>query len=164
MNNFFLLGRTVCTALLVFTLLLSCKKSTTPMDDDALEIVIEGIYYADNAPIQITVKNGMISEIERPAELGQGNNYLVAPGLIDHQVNGYLSHSFVGGDLDAAGLKEVTEGFWKKGITTYLPTLTTQTDEVLLKSFENIAQLLEDDEHLAQSIPGFHLEGTFYFS
>jgi len=160
MNKFFLLGRTVCTALLVFTLLLSCKKSTTPMDDDALEIVIEGIYYADNAPIQITVKNGMISEIERPAELGQGNNYLVAPGLIDHQVNGYLSHSFVGGDLDANGLKEVTEGFWEKGITTYLPTLTTQTDEVLLKSFENLNQLLEDS-HLAQSIPGFHLEGPF---
>ncbi len=87
--------------------------------------------------------------------------YYLAPGLIDHQVNGYLSHSFIGAGLNHEGLKEITEGFWKKGITTYLPTLTTQTDEVLLKSFENIAQLLEGDEHLAQSIPGFHLEGPF---
>ena len=86
--------------------------------------------------------------------------YYIGPGLIDHQVNGYLSHSFVGGNLDAAALREVTEGFWSKGITTFLPTLTTQTSEELLSGFETLDRLLQDKQ-VAQSIPGFHLEGPY---
>ena len=63
-------------------------------------------------------------------------------------------------DLTLDGLREVTKGFWSKGITTFLPTLTTQTNEELLRSFKILNQLLED-EYLAQSIPGFHLEGPY---
>jgi N-acetylglucosamine-6-phosphate deacetylase len=139
---------------------MGCQDSNSVPDNSIDKIIVEGLYYADSLPIKVTIEQGIISKITREP-IGEGSErYFISPGLIDHQVNGYLSHSFVGGDLDAEGLKEVTEGFWSKGITTYLPTLTTQTDEVLLKSFENLNQLLEDS-HLAQSIAGFHLEGPF---
>jgi N-acetylglucosamine-6-phosphate deacetylase len=123
------------------------------------QMVITGLYYADNQPITLTIEDGIISDISR-AVPAQPPTHFLAPGLIDHQVNGYLSHSFVGGELNAAGLREVTEGFWSKGITTFLPTLTTQTNEELLSSFQVLKQLLQD-EYLAQSIPGFHLEGPY---
>ena len=126
----------------------------------AEQVIFEGLYYADGQPIYITVEDGVIKAISREVSESFNSEYLIAPGLIDHQVNGYLSHSFVGGDLDEDALKEVTEGFWSKGITTFLPTLTTQTSEELLTGFQTLDQLLQD-ERLAQSIPGFHLEGPY---
>jgi len=126
----------------------------------AEQMIIEGLFYADGNPIAITIEDGLIKSISRegvdPADL----QYFIGPGLIDHQVNGYLSHSFVGGNLNGDALKEVTEGFWKNGITTFIPTLTTQTDEELTASFRTLDVLLQD-QHLAQSIPGFHLEGPY---
>jgi len=152
--------RLVFLSILNSILLMGCQDSNSVPDNNLDKIIVEGLYYADSLPIKVTIEQGIISKITREP-IGEGSErYFISPGLIDHQVNGYLSHSFVGGDLDAEGLKEVTEGFWSKGITTYLPTLTTQTDEVLLKSFKNLNELLEDS-HLAQSIAGFHLEGPF---
>ncbi|GJM30650.1 MAG: N-acetylglucosamine-6-phosphate deacetylase [Cyclobacteriaceae bacterium] len=123
-------------------------------------MIIQGIYYTDGLPISVTMENGLIKEIDRPTDIGTDSLYYLAPGLIDHQVNGYLSHSFVGDTMDAGALRKITEGFWSNGITSFFPTLTTNTDEVLTKSFETLSRLLAD-EHLAQSIPGFHLEGPY---
>ena len=123
-------------------------------------MVINGLYYADDLPISVVIEDGLIKEISRSVEGNETPEFYLAPGLIDHQVNGYLSHSFVGGELNAEALREVIEGFWSKGITTLLPTLTTQTNERLLKGFEDLNRLLQDQQ-LAQSIPGFHLEGPY---
>ncbi len=122
-------------------------------------MVVTGLYYADSLPIAVTIQDGFITSISREVD-DSVTGYFLAPGLIDHQVNGYLSHAFVGRDLDEQALTEVTRGFWSKGITTFLPTLTTQTDDELSRSFARLNQLLEDD-FLAQSIPGFHLEGPY---
>jgi N-acetylglucosamine-6-phosphate deacetylase len=151
--------QTIYSIVLLSVVLLGCDKPGNK-PQNVQQMVLTGLYYADGLPISVTVKDGVISDISRSVAGGDSLEYYLGPGLIDHQVNGYLSHSFVGGDLDADALKEVTEGFWKKGITTFLPTLTTQTDEVLLKSFENLNQLLENSP-FAQSIVGFHLEGPF---
>ncbi len=151
---------TIYGVVLFSVIFLGCEKPDDKQQS-VEKMVLKGISYLDDLPISVIVEDGFIKEISRSVEGEEEPKYYLAPGLIDHQVNGYLSHSFIGDGLDHDGLKEITEGFWEKGITTYLPTLTTQTGEVLLKSFENIAQLLEDDEHLAQSIPGFHLEGPF---
>lgn len=134
----------------------------TPEDNSqtAEHMVIEGLYYADRLPIAVSIENGLIKSISRTVDENETLTYYLGPGLIDHQVNGYLSHSFVGGDLQASELKEITEGFWKNGITSFFPTLTTHTDSVLLSSFENLNLLLQD-RRLAQSMPGFHLEGPY---
>ncbi|MCF6297019.1 MAG: N-acetylglucosamine-6-phosphate deacetylase [Flavobacteriaceae bacterium] len=124
---------------------------------------MDTLFYADGKPITIKIKDGKIDELIRS---NSDKNYktegaiYVAPGLIDHQVNGYLSHSFVGDSLDATQVKKITDSFWKKGITTFLPTLTTESNEVLLRNFKILNEILED-EYLAQSIPGFHLEGPY---
>jgi N-acetylglucosamine-6-phosphate deacetylase len=53
-----------------------------------------------------------------------------------------------------------TSELWKKGVTTYLPTLTTNSQEVLVTNFKLLANAVED-EKLLGSIPGFHLEGPY---
>ncbi len=123
---------------------------------------MDTVFYADGQPITIKINDGKISDIIRDSKerkITKGIIY-VAPGLIDHQVNGYLSHSFVGDNLDAAQVKKITEAFWENGITTFMPTLTTESNEVLLRNFEKLNEILED-ENLEQSIPGFHLEGPY---
>ena len=94
----------------------------------------------------------------------------IAPGLIDIQVNGYDSVSFClegaentaasDNELSVSNVQKVTEGLWKEGVTTYFPTLTTNSQELLLKNFGILAKAMYDPSILG-SIPGFHLEGPY---
>jgi len=153
-------NKSLISLLLPGIILISCNPNKLPEEESMDKTVVEGLYYADGLPIRLTIQEGVIREVERVVAAEGDFNYYLGPGLIDHQINGYLSHSFVGEDLDSEKFRVVMEGLWEKGITTILPTLTSQTNEVLLKSFENLDRILED-EQLAQSVPGFHLEGPY---
>jgi len=124
---------------------------------------ITGILYSDNKPVSITIKDGIITGIKKLKKLPAGDEGLIiAPGLIDNQVNGFagVSFTFGGGTLSGDDVKKATEELWKAGVTTYLPTLTTNSHELLLKNFSVLGKL-KDDPALLGSIPGFHLEGPF---
>ncbi len=133
-----------------------------PAAEDVSEV--EGRFYLDQAPVSIEIRDGMISRIVRHESSqppGESAIY-VAPGLIDNQVNGYAGISFVfgKGNLTKDGVRKATEALWREGVTTYLPTLTTSSREVLLKNFAILADAVKDPE-LAKSIPGYHLEGPY---
>ena len=124
---------------------------------------IKGLYYADNKPVAITLKEGKISAVKRITTLPEeSRDLIIAPGFIDNQVNGFagVSFTFGGGDLTEEGVKKATAELWKTGVTTYIPTLTTNSHELLLKNFSVLAGVI-DDPGLLGSIPGFHLEGPF---
>ena len=132
---------------------------------------IEGINYLDYSPISVAFENGIITKVERLNKLADNNSPLyIAPGLIDIQVNGYSSVSFsleVGDktsasarDLTVADVKKVTKALWKEGVTTYFPTLTTNSQDLLLRNIAILARA-KDDPSLLGSIPGFHLEGPY---
>jgi len=132
---------------------------------------IEGIYYLDYSPVSVEFENGIITKVERLNKLANNNKPLfISPGLIDIQINGYLSVSFSlegaegtlegGGELTTEDVKKVTEALWKEGVTTYFPTLTTNSQKLLLKNFAILARA-KDDPLLLGSIPGFHLEGPY---
>lgn len=129
------------------------------------DLVVEGIFYLDYRPVEIAVRHGNIVSIRRKEKLKDTTsaNTIIAPGLIDHQVNGYLSYSFTGEELHKEQVQKITEAFWKNGVTTYLPTLTTQRFELLHKNFGILAEAIQDP-YLGQSIPGFHLEGPYISS
>ena len=123
---------------------------------------IEGIFYLDGQPISIDMKGGVITGITRKGKLSDpalAATY-VAPGFVDHQVNGYISHSFVGEDLTVAQVRKITRKFWEHGITTYLPTLTTNDSDRMLRNFAVLAEATEDPE-IGLSVPGFHVEGPY---
>ncbi len=135
--------------------LFSCCSS----DPDALT----GLYYADNKPVEIIIKDGTISAVKRITNLPEKNrNLIIAPGFIDNQVNGYagVSFTFGGGELTADGVKKAAGELWKTGVTTFIPTLTTNSKELLSKNFSVLASVIDDPELLG-SIPGFHLEGPY---
>ena len=132
---------------------------------------IEGINYLDYTPVSVEFENGIITNVERINAFSDNKSPLfIAPGLIDIQINGYLSISFSlegaenttasGGQLSVDDVKIITEALWKEGVTTYFPTLTTNSQELLLKNI-SILKLAKDDPSLLGSIAGFHLEGPY---
>jgi N-acetylglucosamine-6-phosphate deacetylase len=124
---------------------------------------IEGLSYIDQKPVSIEIADGRIKKISKIKSLSIGNkNIYIAPGLIDAQVNGYagVSFSFSGGALTMDGIQKVTRALWEAGITTYLPTLTTNDQDTLVKNFMLLAKAKENPDLLG-SIAGFHLEGPY---
>ncbi|MDD4109353.1 MAG: amidohydrolase family protein [Prolixibacteraceae bacterium] len=125
--------------------------------------VVEGRLYTDNSPVRVEIKDGKILKISKirklPAEAG---NLIIAPGLFDNQVNGYKGYSFVdiGRELTLEGIHTITKAFWEAGVTSYMPTVTTNSHDIFMKNFALLAKAKNDPETRG-SIPGFHLEGPY---
>ena len=134
-------------------------------------MIIEGIFCFDQSLIAIEIEDTLIKNVKRLSKLSNNTDpFFIAPGLIDIQINGYLSISFSfegaddlesgSNDLSVSDCKKVTEALWKEGITSYFPTLTTNSQELLLRNFKILATA-KDDPSLMGSIAGFHLEGPY---
>ena len=124
---------------------------------------VEGLLYLTKKPVSVEIKDGKIVRIQQLKKLSdQSHPFYIAPGLIDNQVNGFagVSFCFAGGELTKEGILKATQELWKKGVTTYLPTLTTNTTEVLKHNFALLANS-KNDKELHGSIAGFHLEGPY---
>jgi len=144
-----------------FLFVLACVN--VPVVSSFAQIHIEGLNYLDHRPVSVKFENGTITEVKYLDKLSDKKHaYYLAPGLFDNQVNGYagVSFTFGGGDLSKNDVEIATRGLWQKGITSYLPTLTSNSQETLLKNIRILAEAM-NDQKLLGSIPGFHLEGPY---
>ena len=123
-------------------------------------ITVEGIFYLNGDPISIGISNGKIVKIDRLSIRAETPKVYVAPGLIDLQINGFMGVDFSDQDLSLEGIRKATKSLWKVGVTTFLPTVITNDQKSLKKSFTILADALNDNE-IGMSIPGFHLEGPY---
>jgi N-acetylglucosamine-6-phosphate deacetylase len=122
---------------------------------------LEAIHYETLHPVRIEVENGIISAVSELDKTGSSAPiFLVAPGLIDNQVNGYAGVDFSGEELRVEDILKATISMWKTGVTTYLPTLVTNTPHNLIRNFRVLADALSNAT-VQQSVPGFHLEGPW---
>jgi N-acetylglucosamine-6-phosphate deacetylase len=124
--------------------------------------IIEGIHYYTGKPVQVVTDNGIISDVRSVDKITGDTDVYIAPGFFDHQVNGFAGVSFIfgAGELSPDGIIKATRELWKKGVTTYLPTLTTHSQDLLVNNFSVLGKTI-DDKELLGSIPGFHLEGPY---
>lgn len=82
----------------------------------------------------------------------------ILPGFIDVH-----THGAVGVDMnecDLEGLKKVCEFYASCGTTTFLPTILTDSKEVLLQCIKNIVEGKEQI-HSGAAIYGIHMEGPY---
>lgn len=97
-----------------------------------------------------------------PGTIGSGPQYsFIAPGLIDLQLNGCFGIDFNQTSLTAGQVHEATRKLWRHGVTTYYPTVITNTDDSIAQIVSTIAAACEEDELTALSIAGIHLEGPY---
>jgi N-acetylglucosamine-6-phosphate deacetylase len=83
---------------------------------------------------------------------------IVAPGLIDLQVNGGFGVD-VGSDPDA--LLMLGRRLPESGVTAYLPTLISSSATAYRAAFAAFETFLADDDRRGAHALGFHLEGPF---
>lgn len=124
---------------------------------------IIGLHYFNHSPVKVEIKDGKIVQVTRLEKLPEGySEVYIAPGFIDNQVNGFANVTFAlgGCELMPEGVLHVTKELWKYGVTTYLPTLTTNTRELLLKHLSLLRDEM-NDTNLYGSIAGLHLEGPY---
>ncbi|WP_040978421.1 N-acetylglucosamine-6-phosphate deacetylase [Oceanobacillus jeddahense] len=124
------------------------------------EVAIEGIHYETKKPSRIIMKEGYIKEIKEINEL-VNEGYIITPGLIDLQVNGFKGIDFNQKPLDKEEWKKVIQHLSQVGVTTFYPTIITNSTKKLASIFEeNVKQLFTGFKH-TDVVGGFHLEGPY---
>lgn len=125
---------------------------------------ITALHYETMKSVRIDLADGMIYKMEELDSHQVGEDLpIVAPGLIDNQVNGYAGVDFSGNELTVADIVKATTSLWKTGVTTFVPTLITNSTANLLRNFKIFAEAMSHEE-VALSVPGFHLEGPWISS
>lgn len=119
--------------------------------------------YDDRSPVRIKTAAGRIDRIEpaEPAQAASRRLPLVAPGLVDIQINGYGGQEFSSAELTADKVAAIVRQHYAFGVTRVCPTLTTQSDAVFRHALAAIASACDTDEDCRASVLGVHLEGPY---
>ncbi len=110
---------------------------------------------------QIVIEGEKITAVlpkdSKKADVDYGSLRLV-PGFIDIHTHG--AYGFDTNDANPEGLRNWARNIGKEGVTAFLPTTITQSEEVLIRALSNVAAVLESGYEGAQII-GVHLEGPY---
>ncbi|WP_010283022.1 N-acetylglucosamine-6-phosphate deacetylase [Bacillus timonensis] len=123
--------------------------------------MFKGIHYKTGKPIQVWVQDGGIARIDNLDENDCSSLPIIAPGLVDLQINGYYGIDLNTLPLTGQDIEDIAEKLWSQGITTFYPTVITNSNEALEKIVSIIASACEENDRLNSCIKGIHLEGPF---
>jgi len=113
---------------------------------------VEGRDYRTGSPLRVSFRDGLIAEIEQLADAGDEAGPWIGPGLVDLQVNGYRGLDLNTLPLDPGLVERLAVELRSEGVTSFLPTLVSNTDEAIEQADEIAARA---------AIAGIHLEGPF---
>lgn len=116
--------------------------------------------YKTGKPIHIVTENGYITDVLKCNE-NLDSDLMIAPGLVDMQINGYKGIDLNKEDLEVDSVRRMTELLWGQGITAYYPTIITNSDDTISRLLSVIAEACVKYPEIAASIGGIHLEGPF---
>jgi N-acetylglucosamine-6-phosphate deacetylase len=117
---------------------------------------ITGLNPQTGEPVEITVRDGTIHAIT--AGRDRGDQWLSA-GFVDLQVNGYGGADVNGVDPDPEVIIELTEKMIAGGVTTYLPTIITASEEKICAALRAVAAARWSSKLVAGCVPFVHVEG-----
>ncbi|WP_157875169.1 N-acetylglucosamine-6-phosphate deacetylase [Arthrobacter sp. PAMC 25486] len=86
---------------------------------------------------------------------------ILSAGLIDAQVNGFRGHDVNAADGTSGTIQEITAELAKVGVTTWVPTIITASENSILAALGRIEQARKADVVVANAIPSVHIEGPF---
>ncbi len=134
---------------------------------DQHNIILEGIHYATRNVIRVGIRNGFvysltdIDEIYWPGEGNRDKLPVIAPGLVDLQLNGFMGIDFNDPELSPDQIESLSPDLLKHGVTRYYPTLITGSGRRTTSLLRTIASAIIGKGKAAQMIGGIHLEGPF---
>ena len=114
----------------------------------------------ENAIIEI--KDGKVTGILEMMPEGipfiDHSEHIIAPGFVDTHIHGMLGHDVM--DASREGLMAISRAAAHVGVTTFLPTTLTASNEDTDRAILNIAQNYRDAR--GAKIGGIFLEGPFF--
>ena len=125
--------------------------------------ILEGIHYDTGKPIQVTINSGIIDTVrEKPSSaIESGRLPVIAPGLVDLQVNGYMGVDFNAPGLTVEQVQLVSLELLRTGVTGYYPTLITGPEERTMVTLKVISEATCTPGPARSMIDGIHMEGPF---
>ncbi len=105
---------------------------------------------------------GIVKEAELPkdCQIIDAHGGYIAPGLIDLHIHGYLGHDVCDGSVE--GLRTISKGLLKNGVTGFLPTTMTVSEETIRLSLESCREAMKETSAWeGAAILGAHAEGPF---
>ena len=120
------------------------------------------VWIADQfIPAQVEMENGKIIRVApygaKQPDVDYGDKRIL-PGFIDVHCHG--AYEFDTNYAEEAGLRNWAKNIVSEGVTAFLATTITQSEEVLTKAVANVAKVMEDGYEGAE-ILGVHFEGPY---
>ena len=116
--------------------------------------IFDGVEFHSQA--QIVVAKGKIVAIEPiDGRAGQHINGIIAPGFIDLQVNGG-GGTLLNSEPTLVGIKTIVAAHRQYGTSAMLPTLITDTIDVMTQAADAIALAIREN---TSGVLGIHFEG-----
>lgn len=122
---------------------------------------LEGRLVSSGTAVKLTIEGSRISDIAPLRENDSERLPWIGPGLVDLQINGYAGIDFNTPPVPESAIHEATRKLWAEGVTSYYPTVITNSDEAIESSLQAIAAACRSDAMTAASVRGIHLEGPF---
>jgi N-acetylglucosamine-6-phosphate deacetylase len=110
-------------------------------------------------PVRMEIEAGKIARITSADDAP--DLPLVAPGLVDLQINGYAGIEFNDPELSLDKVQKVAVAFDRFGVTRFLATCTTDSYDVFHHSFACVARAMREVPDAGKRIAGIHMEGPY---
>ena len=125
-----------------------------------MKTTLTGNRYDTGDSVEIQIADGVIESIE-PLDQSNPDLDVIAPGFVDLQINGYGGQEFNDLNLSVEDVRRVSVQMDVDGVTSYLPTLTSQSFEMMHHAFTVMNEALSTDAEVQRRVIGFHMEGPY---
>ena len=114
---------------------------------------------ADGRGVRVTLDGGRIARVASAP--GADADVLIAPGLLDLQVNGYRGFDVNEPGLDVAMFQELCHALVQRGVTGFCPTVITASPERIEHALRTVAEARDADPVVRHTVLGVHVEGPY---
>ncbi|MFZ5822999.1 MAG: N-acetylglucosamine-6-phosphate deacetylase [Bacillota bacterium] len=111
--------------------------------------------------VSIEVGEGKITRIAPAPDDSAAGHFVVAPGFIDMQVNGFAGFDFCDPAVTTAEIRQLIGRLQERGVTTLCPTVVTGSHEQMAASIGAIARACEEDSAVGRAVACIHVEGPY---
>ncbi|HRT69239.1 MAG TPA: N-acetylglucosamine-6-phosphate deacetylase [Bacilli bacterium] len=108
----------------------------------------------------LVIENGKIASFDETKDLMTlREDLIVVPGFIDKHIHGANHSDAMYPSLE--DIKNISRTIAREGVTSYMPTTMTQSEENIDKALKNIKEYIEKKNKDGAFVLGTHLEGPF---
>lgn len=121
---------------------------------------VQGRLAGSGDVLTVTYDADGIRSVDRRHDPAAGIPILSA-GLVDAQVNGFRGFDVNGADTTADTISQITVELASVGVTTWVPTIVTASEESITDALRSVEQARRRDSRVANAVPSVHIEGPF---